>query len=132
MPVAREEQVLSDLIFEEVPAEIRRTLTPDQRIAIRKAIAGRKKHAIDLRFTLQLPFTKLYFVFLVGKDTRTASTDVARDRRATARMRSARLGLLALCCVVFIVLAAAGYLIKCIAGVDLFPWHLRDVLPIPS
>ncbi len=47
----------------------------------------RSRHLIDLRFTVPLYFTKLYVVFLLGRDRRKGIRDVILDRRRRARKK---------------------------------------------
>ena len=120
--------VLSDLLVEKVPGDVRATMSEEQLKAVRYA-AGRK-HALDVRFTVPLLFTQLYFVFLVGKDTRTETVVVRHERRSETN-RYAEVWALALLSGLAVMTAVVVlYVLKSRAGIDLFPGHARDYVPV--
>jgi hypothetical protein len=118
--------VLADLVVDEVPTHVRATMTEDQIKAVRSA--AKKRHAVDLRFTLPLGFTQLYFVFLVGKDTRRETVEVQNERRTHTRIHATTGAIAVAAAIAVIVTAVALYLLKSKAGIDLFPFHARDVV----
>lgn len=118
---------LGDMIVESVPPKVRTTMTEEQIVAVRAA-ASKKRHQIDLRWTQPLPFCRWYFVVLVGKDTRTEIMAVGEERRSAA-VSSMKWWLAALWSVIaFALLATVAYVFKSKLGIDLFSWHLKDVL----
>jgi hypothetical protein len=116
----------SDEVLQSIPLEVRQTLTTEQRVAIKQALAGRK-HGVDVRFVLPLFFTQLYFVVLVGKDRRHQTHRVTYERRAAVGRFGTAFGI-AFVGIVAILIALGGlYVAKSRAGVDLFPnSHLKD------
>ena len=119
MSLARRKEMLSDLVLHEVPSEVRGTMTEDQIKAVR--IATEKRHAVDVRFTVPLLFTTLYFVLLVGKDTRTETTESNRERRTSAGFHLSTTAIAVGTAVAVITTAVVLYIIKSRSGIDLFP-----------
>jgi hypothetical protein len=117
--------LLSDLVVDEVPVDVRATMSEEQIKAVRTAT--RRRHSVDVRFTIPLFFTQLYFVMLVGRDTRRGSIDVARERRGRAGVHLSNAAVLVLSALVVLTAAALLYVLKSRSGVNLFSGHLRDV-----
>jgi len=119
--------ILADFVVNEVPAGVRTTLTEEQIRAVRSA--AKKRHAVDVRLAIPLVFTQIYFVVLVGKDTRSETVEQFRERRSKAgfQLTSAAAALIAAGAVV--VGAVALYIVKSRAGINIFPGHVRDFLP---
>lgn len=118
--------MLADLVVDEVPTHVRATMTEDQLKAVRSA--AKKRHALDIRFTLPLGFTQLYFVFLVGKDTRRETLEVQSERRTNTRIHLTTGAIAVISVLTVVVTAVALYILKSKAGIDLFPFHVRDVV----
>lgn len=118
--------MLADLVVDEVPTHVRATMSEDQLKAVRAA--ARKRHALDLRFTLPLGFTQLYFVFLVGKDTRREAVEVQNERRTNTRIHATTGAIAVIAALAVILTAVVLYVLKSKAGIDLFPFHARDVV----
>lgn len=130
-----EQDVLAEMVMREVPAHVRTTMTEEQIKAVKTAVADtarNKRHAVDIRFVLPLFFTKLYFVLLVGKDTRSSTLDVEDDRRARAGFHMSGLAVGVVTAIVLAVVFAALYVIKSKMGIDLFEWHLSDMLSLTN
>lgn len=107
-------------------------MTEEQLRAVKTAVANtaaQSRHAIDLRFVLPLFFTKLYFVVLIGKDTRGTTLDVEDDRRARAGFHMSLAGATVGAAIVLVVALGILYLLKSKMGIDLFDGHLSDFLP---
>ena len=128
MSLARREELLSDFVLHEVPTDVRATLSEDQIKAVRKATD--KRHAVDLRITVPLIFTQLYFVLLIGKDTRTQTIDANREQRAQAGVHLSSVAFAVVAAVVVIATAIVLYVLKSKAGINLLPGHARDYVPI--
>lgn len=126
---AYEEPELSE-VLDRVPLEVRQSLTFEQRSAISKALQEtRRNHSVDVRFTIPLVFTQLYFVTFIGKDRRRAIQEKLVERRENAgRMGMAMIlavGAVALTC--FMVIGT--YVAKSRAGIDLMPnAHASDLV----
>lgn len=102
--------------FERVGADAARSFTDAQLDAIKRAFGARgfASHGLDLRFSVPLLFTRLYFVLLIG-----------RERRHAPRLKRAMIGIGQTTLAVFLIIAAlvgvtlAVYPIKTAAGIDL-------------
>ena len=106
-------------LFRQFPNEIAESFTDTQRYHIEKVFKNHysKKHRIDIRFSVPLPFTplKYYCVMLMGRDVR----GITRQEKTIAA--------LTLLLVVTLMLSVAGtlgiiilYLIKSSLGINLF------------
>lgn len=118
--------MLADLVVDEVPTHVRATMTEDQLKAVRSA--AKKRHALDVRFTLPLGFTQLYLVVLVGKDTRRETIEVQNERRANTRIHATTGAIAVIAALAVVVAAVVLYVLKSKAGIDLFPFHAKDVV----
>jgi|GEM_PF-638064 len=121
-----ERDVLTQHLWEAIPTETLRSLTPDQYRAIRQAFqTAPKRHWLDIRGVIPLYFTQFYFVFLLGPDQRRETREVLYERRQATREGAAKLvGGVALA--VFLTLLslsafALWYLLKCLVGADIVP-----------
>ena len=112
-----------------MPAPVLTTFCEDQIKAVRAAVKKSRRHSIDLRFTIPLPFSSFYFVLLAGRDTRRETVSVEEERRARmgGGVRSAFYAFLFVG--LFIACLALLYVIKSEMGIDLFKGHLKDYLP---
>jgi hypothetical protein len=123
----RRSDLLADLVVDEVPESVRGTMSEEQIKSVRAA-AGRR-HAVDLRFTLPLLFNSLYFVVLVGKDTRRETLAVERERRGRAGFHVSGVAVAVLAVVAVVAGAVLLYVVKSRAGIDLFSGHASDLVP---
>ena len=103
-----------------MPKSVSESLSDEQLTHLKTAIGSRNwgKHAIDLRGTCHIPFTRwrYYYVILFGRNRRQLSD---RERRISALITS------------FIIIGFIGfatlmgllilYLLKSFSGIDLFP-----------
>lgn len=107
------------------------TFNQEQEQALRQALQthSRRRHAVDIRFTVPLYFTRLYFVLLVGKDRRRRSQEVHEERRAATRQVNLVLllaGILVAFCLVSLLFL---YFLKWAFGIDLVDEaHLYQIL----
>lgn len=125
-----DEALLSEVVLEQLAPELRASLSPAQRQGLRRALDAPTKHRrIDLRFTVPLGFTRYYVVFLMGRDRRAATQDVEQERRRSARVRGSHAGLAVSAIVTFLATASILYIAKSAAGIDVFNWHLSDLMP---
>jgi hypothetical protein len=107
-------------LLSRMPDKVAESFSDVQLVHLKTAIGSRKwgKHSLDCRGTMTLPFTRwrYYYVFLLGRNRRQLSE---REQKISALMTalfvlaflvtSTLLGLLCL------------YLLKSLAGIDLFP-----------
>lgn len=84
------DEVRGEAFLRKLPQEIRESLTPVQTEAISRVAQGsiQRKHPIDLRLSLPLPFAERgYFVFLMGKEKRSpARLELERQVRPNDRV----------------------------------------------
>ncbi len=107
------------------------TFTHEQERALRSALEthSRRKHAVDIRGTIPLFFTRLYFVILVGKDRRRHSRRVHEERRAATRQVNLVLFLAGILVALSLLTLVFLYLLKWAFGVDLIgDAHLYQLL----
>ncbi|BCW96621.1 MAG: hypothetical protein WHS44_12410 [Fimbriimonadales bacterium] len=133
-----ERDVLTQHLWEAIPPETLRSLTPEQYHSLKQAFqTAPRKHTLDLRGVIPLYFTQFYFVFLFGVDRRRETREVVYDRRQAVREGTARLiGGVALgvfLTVLGLSAFALWYLLKCLVGTDILPGvslsrYLRQIL----
>ncbi|MCX7992923.1 MAG: hypothetical protein N2651_04555 [Fimbriimonadales bacterium] len=133
-----ERDVYTQHLWEALPADALRNLTPEQYHALKRALqTQQKRHWLDIRGVIPLFFTQFYFVFLLGPDRRRETQEVLFERRAAVREGTAKLvGGVAL--TIFLTLLslsalAVWYVFKCIVGADVLPGfslsqYLRKIL----
>ena len=117
-------------IMGNIDQDVFKTLNIVQLEALRQAISAAapfKKHPIDLRFTLPMYFSRLYVVFLVGRDKRGHVRKAEQRRREQAKgvslVMTVWITLLVALPIIFMIL----YFAKSAMGIDLFPdKHLGD------
>ncbi|MEX2242897.1 MAG: hypothetical protein WD716_03520 [Fimbriimonadaceae bacterium] len=127
MSAAPFKRLLGDIVVEEVPSTVRATMSEEQLKAVRSA--ADRRHAVDLRFTVPLVFTQLYFVLLIGKDQRREGVAVQKERRARAGLYISSFAAGVIATVIVAVIAVTMYLLKSKAGINVFPDHVRDWIP---
>ncbi|MCS7300804.1 MAG: hypothetical protein NZ556_04535 [Fimbriimonadales bacterium] len=72
-----------------LPAELLNSLSPEQYDLLRRSLLQyHRRHLLDVRGVIPFLWTRFYFVFLFGKDTRTRQEAVAFERRARPRWHS--------------------------------------------
>lgn len=82
---------------------------------------------VDLRFTVDLIFSRFYFTLFVGKDRRRQSRSQTTGSRVGNFIAAICL-LLALNLLVSSSVVIVAYLIKSALGIDLMPGHFADLL----
>jgi hypothetical protein len=118
--------LLADLVVDEVPVGVRATMSEQQIKAVRSAT--KKRHAVDIRFTVPLVFTQLYFVLLVGKDTRRETVETHRERRARSGFHLSAAAIAVFATIAVVTGAIVLYVLKSRAGINLFEGHARDIV----
>ncbi len=125
-------------LLEHVPPHLRDTFTDEQLEAIRDAAADAyepPRHMIDFRTVIPLYFTRLYLVFLLGKDRR--HSEQLGEAYLDRRRKAYKTGRIAFAIVFFgpLVLMLLGlvlvglYALKTSLGIDLFSdFHATDLL----
>jgi hypothetical protein len=78
-----------------MPMNVGFTFTEDQLEALRDAFGDRfdRRHAVDVRGRLHLPWSRYYLVFQIGKDRRTDARKELVSRKARTVLDSAICGL---------------------------------------
>lgn len=124
----------ADYYLNELRPEVLNSLDESQRYEfkriINKAIPKRAPKLVDLRFTIDVLFSKFYVVLLVGKDRRQR----LRRRRLSSRLTRAGnwLAVIVLLLSLNLLISASvflmAYLIKSAIGINLFPGHVSDTL----
>jgi hypothetical protein len=69
-----------------LPPDLIQSLTPDQYQRLKQSLHSyHRRHMLDVRGVIPFLWTRYYFVFLFGRDTRADSQTVDLERRAPAR-----------------------------------------------
>lgn len=69
-----------------LPPALIESLTPEQYQLLKQSLHSyHRRHLLDVRGVIPVLWTRYYFVFLFGKDTRTRSEAVSVERRAPSR-----------------------------------------------
>jgi hypothetical protein len=94
-----------------LPAELIASLTPNQYRQLKDALYRyHRRHLVDIRGTIPLPFGHYYFVFLFGRDRRKRDESVPFERRATPGRWARLVGwLIMLAILALLVLGALGF-----------------------
>jgi hypothetical protein len=121
-----ERDVFLQNLWEALPADALRNLTPEQYNALKRALQVQKKrHWLDIRGVIPLFFTQFYFVFLFGPDRRRETQEVLFERRQSVKEGTAKLiGSVVLALfltLLFLSGFAVWYGVKCIVGADILP-----------
>ena len=130
-------EVFADFTLSRVKHRTLTTLSNEQIQDLREALVAQSidsRHSIDIRLRVPLFFRAYYIVLFAGRDRRrkTLNLELNRINRLPLRLRRTVYlvvsGSLLLTAILF--MAAALYLIKSFAGIDLMPnSHLSDYLP---
>jgi len=121
-----ERDVFTQHLWEALPVDALRNLTPEQYHALKRALqTQQKRHWLDIRGVIPLFFTQFYFVFLFGPDRRRETQEVLYERRQAVKEGTAKLVGGAALTVFLTLLALSGlavwYVVKCIVGADILP-----------
>ncbi|WGO98771.1 hypothetical protein QFX18_01685 [Saccharophagus degradans] len=120
-------------VMSRIDPDVFKTLNIVQLEAIRTAISANapfRQHSIDLRGTIPLYFSKLYFVFLIGKDRRSDTRNKENMRIKASKGISFVMFLYTLLAVLTPIILIILYGLKTLAGIDIFPdSHLEDLIP---
>lgn len=69
-----------------LPPDLLQSLTPDQYQRLKQSLHSyHRRHMLDVRGVIPFLWTRYYFVFLFGKDTRAETRPVGVERRAPMR-----------------------------------------------
>ena len=130
-------EVFADFTLSRVNKRTLSTLSQEQIQDLKEALiaqASESRHSIDVRLSIPLFFRAYYIVIFAGRDRRRKTLNLELDRinRLPPGLRRSFYLLVSgsLLLTVFVFAAAALYLIKSFAGIDLMPnSHLSDYLP---
>jgi hypothetical protein len=123
----------ADYYMHQIPVQILKKLDTDERenlkSVIHTAIPRPSPKLIDLRFAIDLIFTRYVVVLMIGKDMRRQQ----RSRQVSsiakvANVIAAILLIIAMSLLVSAVTILILYLIKSALGIDLFAGHITNVL----
>lgn len=106
------DEVRGEAFLRKLPQGIRESLTPAQAEAIGRVAQGsiQRKHPIDLRLSLPLPFAeRAYLVLLIGKEKRSA-TRLEIERKVRPNDRVSQIVVLGLAIATFTLAAFIGLL----------------------
>ena len=119
-------------VFYLTPPDILAKMDEDERRKFRNALSkGKSRHAIDIRLTIPLFFSGVYFVCQVGRDRRAGTGTEYRTRQRSFRNLLSASGLAVACAVAVVVGFVVLYVVKSKSGINLFPnQHLRDFIPV--
>ncbi len=77
-------------MLQRIPANIRNTFTTSQIQAAETALVPRT-HTVDIRFSLPLMSTGIYFIFLAGPDRRRKTSSPPREQTSREQVSSSRI-----------------------------------------
>lgn len=130
-------EVFADFTISRIPHKTLSSLSVEQLNDVRSALVAQSsetRHSLDIRVRLPFFFRAYYLVLFAGRDRRrkTHILELNRIERLPIGLRRTFYLLVSgsLIMTVLIVFAAALYLVKSFAGIDLMPnSHLSDYLP---
>lgn len=119
-------------LIENLDPKVRDSLTPNQLSAIIDAARASRpetKHLVDLRGVIPLFYSRYYFVFLMGRDRRSAARRTEKQRRRWTSLWAWTLFLVVASLPVLLVIFTLLYFLKSSLGIDLLPdQHLTDII----
>ncbi|MFM7600283.1 MAG: hypothetical protein ACKO7R_03650 [Pseudanabaena sp.] len=123
----------ADYYMHQVPVQILKKLNAEERdelkSLIHKAIPRSSPKLIDLRFAIDLIFTRYFVVLMIGKEMRKQQRPHQVNGLAkVANVITAILLIISMSLLVSGVTILILYLIKSTLGIDLFPGHITKVL----
>ncbi|MEA5487556.1 MULTISPECIES: hypothetical protein [Pseudanabaena] len=123
----------ADYYMHQVPVQILKKLDADERenlkSVIHTAIPRPSPKLIDLRFAIDLIFTRYFVVLMIGKDMRKQQRPHQVNGFAkVANVITAVLLIIAMSLLISSVTILILYLIKSALGIDFFPGHITNVL----
>lgn len=130
-------EVFADFTISRIPHKTLSSLSAEQLSDLRTALIAQNseaRHSLDIRIRLPLFFRAYYFILFAGRDRRRSTLNVELNRveRLPLGLRRSLYLMVsgAMLITAFTLFAAALYLIKSFAGIDLMPdSHLSDYLP---
>lgn len=130
-------EVFADFTISRIPHKTLSSLSVEQLNDVRSALVAQSsetRHSLDIRIRLPLFFRAYYIILFAGRDRRrkTYNLELNRIERLPKGIRRSVYLIVSgsLLVTALIVLAAALYLAKSFAGIDLMPnSHLSDFLP---
>lgn len=109
-------------VLQKVDPQVLKTLNLVQLEALSKAIGGmdkHRRHALDIRGTLPLFFSRYYFVILAGRDRRQATRLLEQKRRRDAGLLGVLFSVYCIGCGALMLVLLALYFLKASLGIDL-------------
>lgn len=117
----------------QIPLETLEKLSEDERSQLksifRKALPNTTPKIIDLRFVVDLVFTRYFVVLMIGKDRRKQQRQYeVNGVTKIANIIGAILLVIAMSLLISAVTFLLLYLLKSSVGIDMFPGHITEVL----
>jgi len=117
-------------VIDKIDPKVRASLSPQQFSNIEKAIRESRPlqgHPVDIRGEIPFFFARYYYVFLMGRDRRLATTRKEQARKRNYLSKTALLILIGMGPFLVFTLFTL-YMLKSIFGINLFPdSHLMDL-----
>lgn len=129
-------KIYADFTLSRINPKIKSTLSHEQLSELRRALIAQSessRHAIDLRFTVNLLFSRYYFVLLGGKDRRrrTIENNQIRKEKAKEKILTFVMSSTIVVGVIYFSIYSIKFLyqVKRDMGIDLFEnLHAEDIL----
>jgi hypothetical protein len=129
-------KIYADFTLSRINPKVKSTLTQEQLTELRRALIAQSessKHTIDLRFTVNLLFSRYYFVVLGGKDRRrrTMENNQVRKEKAKEKALTAVMTTLIVIAMIYFFTSTVKFLyqVKRDMGIDFFEHlHAEDVI----
>jgi hypothetical protein len=120
--------------LENIDPKVRDSLTPHQLSAIIRASRMDEpvhRHSVDIRGVIPLFFARYYFVFVMGRDRRSAACRIEKERWGWASLCTRTIFLLVVITPLIIIVLVLLYFLKSSLGIDLIPdRHVTDLFKI--
>ena len=120
-----------------IPQQVRSTLSETQVRAIVDALRAQKRnqrHSIDMRLTIPLYFRAYYLVLFGGRDRRRTTLGFEAKRADEIPEEVKKTVSWTASATIFgsvtVLFFATAYLLRSFMGIDIFPFHLKDILPV--
>jgi hypothetical protein len=129
-------KIYADFTLSRINPKVKSSLSQEQLTELRRALIAQSessKHTIDLRFTVNLLFSRYYFVILGGKDRRrrTIENNQVRKEKAKEKILTAVMTTLIVFTMIYFFTGTVKFLyqVKRDMGIDFFEnLHAEDVI----
>jgi hypothetical protein len=129
-------KIYADFTLSRINPKVKSTLSQEQLTELRRALIAQSessKHTLDLRFTVNLLFSRYYFVILGGKDRRrrTIENNQVRKEKAKEKILTAVMTTFIVFAMIYFFTSTVKFLyqVKRDLGIDFFEnLHAEDVI----